>query len=242
MQTESLQRLAYLANLSDNDVFYMSQAEGQELVANGCIQVNMSEEDPNRPGAFRVRITQVGHQVLTQSISQPAQFAPPSPPQTNAQTSPPVATAQENSNETPKFAISADVPMPAKAPRSSNLRPMQSKYPYDQLVAVGYSFHVPATEDNPEPHKTMASNVGAANRRYEKPVLDEHGQPVMETVKKKRVVKDGLGNKVKDDKGKLVYETYEENQPKTRPDRKFAARRVDKSDPLGPGVRVYRVE
>jgi hypothetical protein len=59
------------------------------------------------------------------------------------------------------FEIDSDVEM---GPRS-RLAPRQAKYPFD-LLEVGQSFHVPATEDMPKPGVTLAGAVTNANNKY----------------------------------------------------------------------------
>lgn len=52
-------------------------------------------------------------------------------------------------------------------------------YPFDDL-AVGQSFFVPATDDKPEPAKSIASTATSAAKRFATPVLNEDQTPVME--------------------------------------------------------------
>lgn len=62
---------------------------------------------------------------------------------------------------TNEIKISNDVPL-------SSARAIcgRNRYPYEALVEVGYSFHVPATEQNPEPYKKLGPPVWNANQRY----------------------------------------------------------------------------
>lgn len=60
----------------------------------------------------------------------------------------------------PMFQIQSNVEIPKAARRSRT-----SAYPFDQLE-VGQSFFVPASEERPDPAKTMGSTVAAANERY----------------------------------------------------------------------------
>lgn len=117
-----------------------------------------------------------------------------------------VGAAVETESDS-EFGIDNDVPMPKIMKKSSN------KYPFDALQEIEKdSFHVPVTEKMPEPHKSIASAVSAANKRY-----------IIDTGK---VTEDAEGNEI----------------PVMKVQRKFAVRRVDKSDPRGPGARVYRVK
>ena len=54
-------------------------------------------------------------------------------------------------------------------------------YPFDTLQ-VGQSFVVPATEKKPNPVKSMASSITAANARYATPLTNEDGSPKMKTI------------------------------------------------------------
>lgn len=49
-----------------------------------------------------------------------------------------------------------------------------AKYPFDALE-VGQSFFVAATEDHPEPAKSLASALTNAMKKYDVPLLDEAG-------------------------------------------------------------------
>lgn len=59
------------------------------------------------------------------------------------------------------FTIAANVEIPT----TTRTRTAKSQYPFDDL-AVGQSFFVPASEDKPNPVKTMASSVTGANERH----------------------------------------------------------------------------
>ncbi len=52
------------------------------------------------------------------------------------------------------------IPSPCKPGRTPN-----KKYPFDTM-GVSQSFHVPKTEKKPNPAKSLASTVHAANKRY----------------------------------------------------------------------------
>lgn len=62
--------------------------------------------------------------------------------------------------------LNLDIPMPIRAKRGS-----EPKYPFDGLE-VGKCFGV-----KNKTAKDMGSVISAANRRYNKPVLNEQGQP-----------------------------------------------------------------
>lgn len=59
------------------------------------------------------------------------------------------------------FAIDTGIPVPTIRRAGS----ATSKYPFDDLP-IGGSFFVPATEDMPNPGKSLASTVSSASKRY----------------------------------------------------------------------------
>ena len=202
---------------------FMTGQEGQELVTLGYITPDASQPG-SVPGSCTVTITDAGIAALQQ--------APPSVPVISQ--------------------IRTGVALPAAGKRggANNLKPRKSVYPFDQLPepVVGpdgsvqcASFHVSPTADNPEPWKSMASNVSAANRRSEVAVTDASGQVVMETIPKKTLVKDAAGNAVLGPDGKKVYTEAQVTQTKMQATKKFIARRVNADDPDGVGARVFRV-
>lgn len=62
-----------------------------------------------------------------------------------------------------EITIADNVPLP-------NARAIcgRTRYPYEALIDVGYSFHIPATEENPEPYKKLGPPVWSANQRFSK--------------------------------------------------------------------------
>ena len=76
--------------------------------------------------------------------------------------------AQNKIAERPSFAIAANIEMPITTRTSAR----QSLYPFDDLE-VGQSFFVPATEDKPNPAKSLASTVTSANDRYAEEIEGE---------------------------------------------------------------------
>jgi hypothetical protein len=82
------------------------------------------------------------------------------------------------------FAIIDNATMPGGSRGGRN----GAVYPFDDL-AVGQSFFVPATDDKPEPAKSIASTATSAAKRFATPVTNEDGSPVMEEYKVKGEVK-----------------------------------------------------
>ena len=199
---------------------YMTQEEGFELAQMGLILPDASRTSPINPNAVLVNITDYGKEKL-------AEMSVPTPPA-------PVVQHVEEKVES-GFAITSDVPVPKVMRDPSKSKPRKCKYPFDQLE-VGQSFHLPVTEEKPEPWKVLAPFVTAANTRSKEPVVPE--ETVM--VKRKRIVLDENGNKVKED-GKLVYERFEVEELKLVQTKKFICRKVDSDDPDGEGARVFRV-
>lgn len=77
----------------------------------------------------------------------------------NAAPTSPNATEGNNSMSN-TFEIEDNIPIPAgRGGRNANV------YPFDALN-VGQSFHVPATDERPNPAKSIASTVSSATKRY----------------------------------------------------------------------------
>lgn len=112
-----------------------------------------------------------------------------------------------------EFKIDTGVPVPAIKRTGA----ATSIYPFDALE-VGQSFFVPATEDMPNPGKSLASTVSSASKRY----ATENG--TREITRKNRTT----GEK----------ETVE--VPTYHYDRKFMVRSVEENGVKG--ARVWRVE
>jgi len=228
MNAESRARLQSLFDAGQNP-FFMTGAEGTELVQLGYIAVDANQPG-TVPGSCRVSITEAGINALSN----------PSPAT--------VATAAPTKVAPVISEVRTGVALPAPLPRggANNLKPRESSYPFDQLgepTADGFSsFHIKSTAENPEPWKAMASNVSAANKRSEVEVKDPAtGQPVMETVTKKKLVKGADKKPLLDANGKRQYTEESVTQAKMIPTKRFIARRVNATDPNGAGVRVFRV-
>ena len=199
-----------LATLQANaNVGYLTAEQGSNLASEGLIMVNPAVVSPDNPHAFFCQLTQAGIDAIPDIPTEPTE-------------------------PTSQFPISADVPVPIKIKRESG--PRISKYPFD-LLEINQSFHVSVSDECPEPWKTVASNVGAANRRYEEP--DPSGEKV--TVKHRKLVKGADGKAIPGPDGKRAYKEVVTQEPKKIQTRKFIGRRVDTTDPNGPGCRVFRI-
>lgn len=82
--------------------------------------------------------------------------------------------AEENA-VTSAFTIE-DVPV-VETKRTGN---KASIYPFD-VLEIGQSFFVPATEEKPEPWTSMKSTIASFNKRYSVTVTNEDGSPKMRT-------------------------------------------------------------
>lgn len=116
---------------------HVDKRVAEKMQADGLVAIN---PDPNSAQGNKVQVKAT--QALIDSLA-----------------SQPVA-AQAASK--PQFAIVSGVPIPEKKRGGPNVG---SRYPFDSLE-VGQGFFVPSTEKSPEPHKSLASTVSAAHRRY----------------------------------------------------------------------------
>lgn len=166
-------------------LLYVDQKAVQKLIDAGLIEINPDMRD----GADNVAAR------ATQKASEPAMNAPVS--------SAVVAAASA------AFAI-ASVAMPT-AKRGGRTG---ETYPFDKLEK-GQSFFVPATEDRPNPAKSLASTVTSANERYSEVIEGQTRQ---------------------NRKGNIV--------PATKPVREFAIRSIEDGAPWGhtgvKGAAIFR--
>lgn len=208
-QKNALTGAALLAALAEAPQM-LTQAEGAELVNAGFATVDTSVVEGDRA---QVSITEAGRAQLAASQSAPAASAPAA---------------------TGGFEIET-VPMPTRTRNSGGGRGRAPLYPFDQLE-IGQSFHVPKTDENPDPTAKLASSVSGARVRHS----EETGET--ETVKVKVYQKDAEGNFVKGEDGKRIVEREEEQtRPVRRRLREFTVFTVGEDDPRGPGARVFRV-
>ena len=129
------------------------------------------------------------------------------------------------------FDIDDGVPMPGAASRGRS-----GGYPFDKL-AVGQSFHVAKTADNPNPADRLASSVSGARAKY----AEDTGETEEVTVK---TYKKGDGGKgfAKDADGKRIVESETKaTRPKMKTVRDFTVKTVGADDPRGEGARVWRI-
>lgn len=186
LQKELLAEIVAAAN-SPTGFTYVAEGKAKPLVDRGLIEVNPAMK--NDAGHVAARATNAGISIIME----------------NKDATP--AAAESNETAAPNFAIDSDIPMPAV-----NRRRKSAMYPFDTLE-VGQSFHVPATNERPNPAKSLASTVSSANKRYAEVIPGET-----------RV----------DRKGNTV--------PATKPTRLFRVFEAASDDPRGAGARVFRVQ
>lgn len=171
---------------------YVAEAVAAPLVAAGYIETNAEMKD--EAGNIAARSTDAGNALINSANTAPAAAQPG-------------ATTAEAPKSKPSFEIEDNVPLPTIKRGGIG----GTTYPFDALN-VGQSFHVAASEDKPNPAKSLASTVSSATARYAVEVKDANGNPV-------------LG---------------EDGKPQMQNTRVFSVRTVGKDDPKGPGARVWR--
>lgn len=131
----------------------------------------------------------------------------------NETTETPIPEPEGSVPNAPSYQISDNVPLPPVRRAGAG---GSSQYPFDQLE-VGQSFFVPATEEKPNPGKTLQSTVSSASRRYAE-----------KTDEMKEV----------NIKGEIV------ERPKLRYHKKFTVRSVEEEHDgvMVKGARVWRIE
>lgn len=120
-----------------------------------------------------------------------------------------IAGKSSEPKEKPVFELQTGFEPPAKKRGGRS----GSVYPFEKME-VGQSFHIPATEDRPEPWKSLASSVSAATAKFS--VVDPDG--------KTRTNRNG------------------KEVPVMIPTKEFRIWQAETNDPCGPGARVARVK
>ncbi len=225
----------YLKKFLNDGPVYMTQQEGMSLADMGLIEPDVAQVSPINPSAVLVNLTEAGQKRLDKMM-EPELPLPPKEPSEPAHwaISDGTPAVEHGTPKTTDLKIDNDIPVPKmkRVPPKSKKKP---RFPFDQLEE-GQSFHLAVTEDQSEPWKTVAPFLTAANTKSKVPVEPQE----MVKMTKKRIVLDENGEKMKE-KGKLVYEKYQIEVPKTAQTKKFICRRVGADDPAGDGARVFRV-
>lgn len=188
--------------------YYMATAEEIAAAGNDNLMIN---PEIQADGKTAVVLSDAG-KALAQAA--PAQAAPAAKP----------AFVLETGFELPKV-------------NTGGGRQRESEYPFDQME-VGHSFFVPATEQRPDPAKSLASTVSGATARY----AVETGET--EIVTENVYAKGPDGKNIKDADGKWVKTgTVQVQKAKKKLTRQFAIRAVaaDPSKNQVAGARIFRI-
>lgn len=205
--------LAAIAS-SENGFMMLTQAEGADIVNQGFAVVDTAIVEGDTAA---VRLTEAGSAEVAKANAPAANEAAPA------------AVAAVSG-----FAIDTDVPLPTGSAGGSRGR--AGGYPFDALQVNG-SFHVAATAETPNPESKLASSVSGARAKYAEEIAGETEERVVKTYKRGED-----GKYLKDADGKRIVESETtETRPKTRITRDFIVKKVDETDPRGPGARVWRV-
>lgn len=201
----------------------LTEAEGREAVEAGLAELVEGVIDGDRAG---VRLTQAGmERVMAEAANQGAQ--------TGNDTASGTSGAETVTAPAGGFVIEDYVPT-AQARRGGRGNTI---YPFDSLN-VNQSFHVPATAENPNPAKSLASTVSSATARYAEVIPGEFETvtlPVYATGPDGKKTKDANGNWIKT--GEKT-----ETRPKVKKTRIFSVVAVGDEDPKGKGARVLRTQ
>lgn len=191
-------QMELLAAIGKGEVTNISEANAKPLMAGDAPFIEVNTAILNDKNEAAVRLTDAGKAL----ISGDSQVSP-------------VAVAPS------QFSIieGAEVPESKRGNRGGGA---PTKYPFDQL-AIGQSFFVPVSEDQPDPVKALGSTVSSANRRFSEKTGEQ--KQVMRT-------KRTDGNKaVRDANGKPVREQVTVDV--TKPLRKFVIRKVESGKAYG---------
>ena len=139
--------LAAIVNCGEPGYIFSFPDEHAELLAAGYVQVNPELKDEN--GAIATAATQLGIDFIKNNG----------------------AIAPKEGTKMSAFVIETSSEMPQSTRGGAGGR--STIYPFDQLPApteAGYAnFFVPATEERPDPVKSLASTVSSANLRFASP-------------------------------------------------------------------------
>lgn len=134
------------ATQSEAGFAYQKQTAVKKLVDAGLVEVN--ETISNDAGEFATRATAEGIEQMTGKNESET------------------GTAKTETSAKPSFELETGIALPTirRGGRGATL------YPFDDMEP-GHSFHVPASEDKPNPAKSLASTVSSATARFK----DEEG-------------------------------------------------------------------
>jgi len=199
MKKASLELVSAIAVAMASEPYYhlATEAQAKELIDGKLAEFNPDIRDGNK---IAIRLTDEGLKMDEAKTGDTATQMTTDSANTNPAAAPTAVPASG-------FAIIDNATLPG-ASRGGRNGPV---YPFDDL-AVGQSFFVPATDDKPEPAKSIASTATSAAKRFATPVLNEDQSPVMEEYKVKGETK---------------------TRPKMNETRKFAVKSVEAGKTYG---------
>jgi len=156
-----LHRIAAAVAAGNPGYDFVTQAEGEGLVAAGLIELNPAIT--NEAGGVAAITTEAGAKLVAEQAAD---------------------DTAANTAAKAKFEIDDNVPLAAKKGGGGGGGTRESIYPFDSLN-VGQSFHLPVTKDMPKPNRTIASAVSLATAKHSIEVKDEAGNVVMEDFERK---------------------------------------------------------
>lgn len=143
-QADKLANIVAATN-TDAGMCYMTEKNVQVLVAAGLVECNIAMTSPDDAKKVAVRATLTG--MAYDSVERP-----------HPEGTEPMDTPASQFKHGP---IEKGVPIPSIARKSRHA----ATYDFDSLE-VGDSFFIKATEDMPNPGKSLASTVSSASKRY----------------------------------------------------------------------------
>lgn len=146
--------------------FYATKEAMAGLTANPAgvlVEFNEAAKNPANPAEIAFRATALGVQHLQQQNAPQAGTAPQGaawPMPTQGQ----IGGAPTQAPQTGSRAFTFDAGIPVPAARRGGRS--QNAYGFE-VMEVGQSFFIPATDDNPNPSKRVASTVSSASKRLD---------------------------------------------------------------------------
>lgn len=168
LKDKSIDLATEIASAMKSEPFYhmATEKQAEELIASGLAEFNPEITEGSGFGKkFAIRLTDAGLAMVN---------GEPETKETNTVTN----TSNIEVNNSGGFVPS----------RKRGGGRKGETYPFESLEVGGF-FFVAATEDKPEPAKSLASTINSANKRYSELVLGEDGKPEMEEYKHKGEVK-----------------------------------------------------
>lgn len=181
MDDKSKQLLEAAVNATQtNTVAYCFPNEVQVLVNEGLVEMNdtirETREDGQFTGRVAMRATQTGLAALQNQAAAetsapapapiPAAPVPAAPAPAPAAPAPaPAATEASAEGGTTESASGYAIVDGFVPPKKQTRRVVKAKYPFADLEN-GKAFFVPATEERPDPKKSMASTISSANNKF----------------------------------------------------------------------------